>query len=49
MRAIAFLLTFTLVFGGASVGAPTDNPPNAGLFVFDRAPVADAAVVIASR
>jgi hypothetical protein len=53
MRAITFLLTFTLVFCGASVVGPTDNLPSlpsAGLFVLDRAPAAvDASIVVASR
>jgi hypothetical protein len=50
MRAIAFLLTFTLVFCGATVAGPTDHGPNAGLFVFDVAPVDPGApLVLASR
>lgn len=50
MRAFTFLLTFTLVLCGASVVEPTDNLPNAGLFVFDSAPTAvDAAIVVANR
>lgn len=50
MRSITFLLTFTLVFCGASVAGSTDNLPSAGVFVFDMAPIAaDAPIVIASR
>lgn len=49
MPAIAFLLTFILVFGGATIAGPT-SLPNAGLFWFDGAPVAvDAPTLVASR
>jgi hypothetical protein len=44
MRAVTFLLTFTVVFCGASIAGSTDRVPDTGPFVFDRAPV-----VIASR
>ncbi len=50
MRAILFIVTFTLVFCGASVAGSTDRLPNAGLFVFNVAPIAlDAPTVVASR
>ena len=50
MRAITFILTFVLVLSGVSVGGTTDSLPNAGLFVFDVAPIAvDTPVVVASR
>ena len=48
MRAIVFIVTFVLAFGGASVGDTADNLPNAGLFTFNTAPV-DAPTVVASR
>jgi hypothetical protein len=49
MRAIVFIVTFFLVFGGATVADTADNDlPNAGLFVFNAAPV-DAPSVVASR
>ena len=48
MRAIVFIITFVLVFGGATVVDSADNLPNAGLFVFNAAPV-DSPTVVASR
>jgi hypothetical protein len=48
MRAIVFIVTFVLAFGGATVVDATDNLPNAGLFVFNASPV-DAPTVVASR
>jgi hypothetical protein len=49
MRAIVFIVTFVLVFGGATVADSTDDHlPNAGLFVF-KAPPVDAPTVVASR
>jgi len=48
MRAIVFIVTFVLAFGGVSVVDTADNVPNAGLFVFNAAP-ADAPTVVASR
>jgi hypothetical protein len=48
MRAIVFIVTFVLVFGGATVVDTADNLPNAGLFVFNASPV-DAPTVVASR
>lgn len=48
MRTILFLLTFTLVFCGASVAGSTDRLPYAGLFVFDGTPIG-APLVVASR
>lgn len=50
MRAITFILAFTLVLSGVSVAGTTDTLPNAGLFVFDTSPIAlDAPVLVASR
>jgi hypothetical protein len=48
MRTIVFIITFVLVFGGATVVDSADKLPNAGLFVFNVAPV-DAPTVVASR
>ena len=49
MRAIVFIVTFVLAFGGATVVDTMDNHlPNAGLFVFNASPV-DAPTVVASR
>jgi hypothetical protein len=48
MRAIVFIVAFVLAFGGVSVDVTADNPPNAGLFSFNAAPV-DAPTVVASR
>jgi hypothetical protein len=48
MRAFVFIITFVLAFGGATVVDTADNLPNAGLFVFNVAPV-DAPTVVASR
>jgi len=48
MRAIVFIVTFVLAFGGVSVVDTADNLPNAGLFTFNAAPV-DAPTVVASR
>ncbi len=48
MRAIVFIITFVLVFGGATVVDSADNLPNAGLFVFNATPV-DSPTVVASR
>jgi hypothetical protein len=48
MRAIVFIVTFVLAFGGVSIVDTADNFPNAGLFAFNAAPV-DAPTVFASR
>jgi hypothetical protein len=49
MRAITFLLTFSLVLG-VTIGDPTNGLPNAGLFIFDEAPISvDAPTIVASR
>lgn len=49
MRVFVFIVTFVLAFGGATVADTADNHlPNAGLFVFNAAPV-DAPTVVASR
>jgi hypothetical protein len=48
MRAIVFIVTFVLAFGGVSVVDTADKLPNAGLFAFNAAPV-DAPTVVASR
>jgi hypothetical protein len=47
MRAIVFIITFVLAFGGATVADSSDNLPNAGLFVFNA--TVDAPTVVASR
>lgn len=50
MRAITFVLAFTVLLSGGSMAGTTDTLPNAGLFVFDVTPIAaDAPVVMASR
>jgi hypothetical protein len=50
MRAIAFILAFTLALGGGSFVRTTDSAPNAGLFMLDAPPgPAPVPVVIASR
>jgi hypothetical protein len=49
MRTTLFLVTFTLVFCGASVAGSTDRLPNAGLFVFDAPIAVQAPLVVASR
>jgi len=49
MRVIVFIVTFVLVFGGATVADTADTRlPNAGLFVLNGSPV-DAPTVVASR
>lgn len=48
MRAIVFVVTFVLAFGGVSVVDTAENLPNAGLFALTAAPV-DAPTVVASR
>ncbi len=48
MRAIVFIVTFVVAFGGVSVVETADNFPNAGLFSFNAPPV-DAPTVFASR
>lgn len=47
MRAVAFIIAFTLGLCGGSVSGPTDNLPNAGLFMFDSP--AQPSMVVASR
>lgn len=50
MRAISFVLAFTLLLSGVSVAGSTDTLPSAGLFAFNGSPIAlDAPKLVASR